>query len=457
MWRGSAFGGLEDVPAVQPVAARAEELRLGAIEDLAETLLEQGRLEEAILLLEGDVEALRYRERPVALRMRALAGCGRVTGALRTYQQFRVELRDDIGVTPSRALQDLEVQLLSESMSVGRAPAATCPTRSSNLPVRRSRLFGREADIAGVCDLLGSDRLVTITAPGGSGKTRLAIAVGEAELSRRAGGVWLVDLTAVTSGAEVPGAIAKALGLTLAGGDPAGEVVVFLTDLASLLILDNCEHVVDACAELAERLLEADGASVLLATSREALDVDGERIVLLGTLPSDTLDSPGVQLFVDRATAVDARFAVTEATSESVIGLCTRLDGLPLAIELAAARVTVMTAAELLAALDDRFEVLSGGRRRRRQRTLKATLDWSYDLLDSDEQRMFRFCGVFVDGFDIDSAAAIAEVPPITASRLIGALVAKSLVVRLDREVRSRFGLLETVRAYARVRFGGSR
>jgi predicted ATPase len=250
----------------------------------------------------------------------------------------------------------------------------------------------------------------------------------------------------------VSGAIAKAVRLTLGAGDPTDQVVGFLTDQAALVILDNCEHVIDSCAEFAERFLQVDGASVMLATSREALDVDGERIVVLGTLPSNASDSPGVQLFVDRATAVDRRFVLTEATSECVASICTRLDGLPLAIELAAVRVTVMSPSELLAALDDRFEVLSGGRRRQRHRTLKATLDWSYDLLGVEEQRVLRACGVFVDGFDIEAVAAVAEIPRPAAVQLIGALVAKSLVAPVDRGARSRFGLLETVREYAKRR-----
>jgi predicted ATPase/DNA-binding SARP family transcriptional activator len=449
LWRGQVYGGLDDVPTIQVAAACAEELRLSTLEDLGETLIELGRREDAILLLEGEGAALRYRERPVALVMRAMAESGRVTEALRAYQRFRVELRDDVGVTPSRALQDLETRLLSEAPG---PPAAACAPVSSNLPVRPTRLFGRDVDIASVCALLEWERLVTITAPGGSGKTRLAIAVGEAELPRRPGGVWLVDLTAVTSGAEVVGAVAQALGVTVSAGGSDDEVVRFIARSGLLLILDNCEHVIDACAELVEGLLETGGSSVVLATSREALDVDGERVVVLGTLPSDTLDAPGVQLFVDRATGVDATFALNAATAAAVIGVCSRLDGLPLAIELAAARVRAMTPAELLVALDDRFEVLSGGRRRRRHRTLRATLDWSYDLLATDEQRMFRACGVFVDGFDTDAAAAITTVSPTEATRLMAGLVAKSLVVRTDGGARSRFGMLETIRAYAQDR-----
>jgi predicted ATPase/class 3 adenylate cyclase len=322
----------------------------------------------------------------------------------------------------------------------------------SNLPVRPTRLFGREDDVSTVRGLLTTNRLVTVTAVGGVGKTRLAIAVGEAELPHRPAGVWLADLTAVVNGADVPAAIAKAAGLTLRDGDRSDQVITYLADKATLVILDNCEHVIDACAEFSERFLRVAGDAVVLATSREALDVEGERTMVLGPLPSNGPGSPGVRLFVDRAIAVDPRFELTDANAGTVAGLCTRLDGLPLAIELAAARVPVMTPTELLSGLDDRFQLLSGGRRRQRQRTLEATLDWSYDLLEPEEQRVLRALGVFVDGFDIDAVTAVTKIPRQTAIAVVEALVAKSLVVRIEPHDPARFGLLETVKAYAEDR-----
>ena len=322
----------------------------------------------------------------------------------------------------------------------------------SNLPVRPTRLIGREADIAKVRERLTASRLVTVTAVGGSGKTRVALAVGEAELPHRSFGVWFVDLTAIMNDADVPGAIATALGLTLTTGDPTAQVVMYLRDKHALLILDNCEHLIDACAELVEIFLASKGAASILATSREALAVDGEQIVVLSPLPSDTVDSPAVRLFVDRATAADPRFELTDANVATVATICTRLDGMPLAIELAAARITVMNPSELLAGLDNRFQLLSGGRRRQRARTLEATLDWSYDLLQSNDQRIFRALGVFVDGFDIDAVAAVAETSRTAALGAIEALVAKSLVDRADHHQTVRFRLLETVKAYAEDR-----
>ena len=322
----------------------------------------------------------------------------------------------------------------------------------SNLPVRPTRLLGREGAVAHARRMLAEHRLVTITAVGGSGKTRVAIEVGEEELAHRPGGVWFVDLTAVADKSELPGAVAGSVGLSLVAGDPAEQVIGYLADKTAMVILDNCEHLIDGCAAFAERFLAARGSTVLLATSREALDVDGERTMVLAPLPSDTSDSPAVQLFTDRATAVDPRFELTDANADTVAEIYTRLDGMPLAIELAAARVTVMNPAELLAGLDRRFQVLSGGRRRQRQRTLEATLDWSYDLLEPEEQRVFRALGVFVDGFDLDAVAAVTDRTRHEALDVIESLVAKSVVERSDRAGGTRFRLLETMKAYAEDR-----
>jgi predicted ATPase len=296
--------------------------------------------------------------------------------------------------------------------------------------------------------------------------------------------------------------VSTAMGLRLAGRNMADALFNYLQDKKLLIILDNCEHLIDACAEFAEQFLRTRSESVLLATSRETLDIDGERTLTLGTLAADSAASPAVQLFFDRASAIDPYFTLNETNTDAVVTLCSRLDGLPLAIELAAARISVMTPQELLAGLDDRFRLLDGGRRRQRQRTLDATLAWSYELLDPEQQELFRSLGVFVGGFDLEAVLAIsaptgsvrsseATVPTATSKnptlditgvtgridiagsrgsggagdhspqdvrRLLEALVAKSLVVRAEsHEPRTdgqittgaRFVLLETVKAYA--------
>jgi predicted ATPase/class 3 adenylate cyclase len=366
-------------------------------------------------------------------------------------------------------------------------PLRVTDTLATNLPARPTRLLGREHDIAMARQSLRVSRLVTIAGVGGSGKTRLAIAIGEEELAHRPGGVWFVDLTSITNGEGIAGAVSAAMGLRLAGRNVFEALFTYLQDKKLLIIIDNCEHLIDACAEFAERFLRIRSESVLLATSRETLDIDGERTLTLGTLSANSVDSPAVQLFYDRASAIDPYFALNETNTDAVVTLCTRLDGLPLAIELAAARISVMTPQELLAGLDDRFRLLDGGRRRQRQRTLDATLAWSYELLDTQQQTLFRSLGVFVGGFDLEAVLALSggshrlqgtntsdTTESVTSEsvtstvlgdqtttdtrRLLEALVTKSLVVRAESyEQRSddrptgpaRFVLLETVKAYA--------
>jgi predicted ATPase/class 3 adenylate cyclase len=356
----------------------------------------------------------------------------------------------DLGI---HRLRDVEQPVqLYQIGNASHPPLRTDNPRLSNLPVRPTRLIGREDDVATIQQLLAADRLVTLTAVGGSGKTRLAQAVGESELGQRSDGVWFVDLTAVQGRHELPEAIASAVGLALRIGDAVDQVIEYLIAKSALVILDNCEHLIDDVADFAERFLGSAGRASLLATSREMLDIDGERVYSVQPLASDGADSAGVMLFLDRAIAIDPGFVIDESNVDAVSTLCSRLDGIPLAIELAAIQVSVMTAKELLAGLDDRFQMLSGGRRRRRQRTLEATLDWSYDLLDQQSQQVFRTLGVFVDGFDLRSAAAVTGLSLPAATAAIQSLVAKSLVVRVERDDISRFGMLETVKAYAEER-----
>ena len=385
----------------------------------------------------------------IAARVEAAGHGGQI---LLTEQARAVAGVDAIDLGAHR-LRDVAEPLALFQVGDDEFPPLRVPDpRLSNLPARPTRLVGRDDDVSRVRRLLAMDRLVTLNAVGGSGKTRLALAVGELELARRPGGVWFVDLAAVMSDSEVPEAIAGAIGFSLRVGDPKEQIISYLADQSALVILDNCEHLVDAVADFADRFLSVTGRSSLLATSRETFDVEGERVYRVGPLPTDGPDSPGVALFVDRATAIEPDFMLDESNRDAVAALCTRLDGIPLAIELAAIQVAVMTPAELLAGLDDRFQLLSGGRRRGRQRTLEATLDWSYDLLDDDAQRTFRALGVFVDGFDLDAAAAVTGLSRAKTATLVQSLVAKSLLVRLDRDETARFGMLETVKAYAEDR-----
>jgi predicted ATPase len=327
------------------------------------------------------------------------------------------------------------------------------PLRSagrSSLPTAANAVLGRSADVAAVRRLLAEHRVVTIVAAGGIGKTRLAVEVADAEQSRWTDGVHFVDLTDLGANAEVAPVVARALGVEI-GADSSADLVRHVADRSLLIVLDNCEHVIDPCADLVEEILRAGGTSGVLATSREWLDIDGEHVYRLRPLDTTGPRSSAVDLFVERARAIEPDFQPDERTLDDIGVLCAHLDGIPLAIELAASRVSVMSPAELSSNLDDRFRLLSGGRRRSRRRTLSATLDWSYDLLGSEQQRIFRGLGAFAGSFDLRAVAAVCDIPPDVARDEVEALYQRSLVTRLD-DAPGRFRLLETIKSYAEGR-----
>lgn len=308
-------------------------------------------------------------------------------------------------------------------------------------------IIGREEDVDRIRRLLVEHRLVTLTGVGGSGKTRLALEVASEELPGREGGTYFVDLSPFGSGDEVPAAVAKALKLQLAVGDPVEQVVDYLSDKNALVVLDNCEHLIEAAGDLAERFCERESPARLLATSRELLGVPRERVVAVQPLSSDGWDAPAVRLFLERAKEVGG--PVEEADVDSIVDLCGQLDGLPLAIELAASRLAVLSPQELVSRIDERFRLLSGGRRRNRSRTLEAAIDWSYDLLDPDERRAFRSLGVFPGAFDIRAAAAICGLDEMDTVDRLESLADKSMLVVERSGPTTRYRLLETLRAYA--------
>ena len=327
-------------------------------------------------------------------------------------------------------------------------PLRTSSSAKSNLPVLANRLIGRDDDVRTVRSLLAEHRLVTLMATGGTGKTRLAIEVADQELPHWNDGVWFVDLTKAANDDDVAAEVARGIGLEIEGGDVAARVAAFVGGRSMLIVLDNCEHVIDACAELVEAILTERGSSKVLATSREWLDIAFERVYQVPSLGTDD-DGAAVKLFIERARASNPAF---EADDRALIAqVCVRLDGMPLAIELAAARVSVLPLDQLLEGLSDRFRLLSGGRRRQRGRTLEATIDWSYDLLEPDEQGFFRRLGVFLGSFDIAAAASVTDTSLAAATDLIEVLLARSLVASAP-EWPGRFQLLETLKAYAEDR-----
>ena len=337
------------------------------------------------------------------------------------------------------------------------------PAGPHNLPLAMTRMIGREEAVAELMSRLSSQRLVTVVGPGGIGKTTVALAVAERMIGSYGQGVWLVDLAPLGDPHLVPSAVAAVLGLGIGAEDPLPGLVAGLRDRRMLLLLDNCEHVIDAAASLAKAVLSGTPGVNILATSRELLRVTGERGYRLGPLNSpqpasgqsaaEAASFPAVQLFVERVTAIVEDFALTDANAPLVAGICRRLDGLPLAIEFAAPRVAVIGLEGLATHLDGGLPLLRARRRMAipRHRTMRAVVDWSYGLLTENEQRLFRAFGIFAGGFTVEAAAAVASdsMTGVDAMDRLADLVAKSLVVADVSGARPWFRLLGTTRAYA--------
>jgi len=369
----------------------------------------------------------------------------------------------DLGTHPLRDLPRPErvVQLCHPDLHSDFPPLRTANVvAAENLPVQLSSFIGRRAEISGIRDALAEDRLVTLTGAGGAGKTRLAIQVAAEIATEFADGVWYVDLAPITDPDVVPITVARALGLPDQPGQPTMDVLLrFTRDRQTLIVLDNCEHLLDSSAELIIALLGACPALTLLATSREPIGVTGE---VSWRVPSLSLTDEALELFSDRARRTKPDFRVTPDNSEVVTEICRRLDGLPLAIELAAARVRAMSPNEILDSLHDQFRLLTGGARAavRRQQTLRASVDWSHALLSEAERVLFRRLAVFHGGFDVDAAQAVAGGADAERYQVLDQLtllVDKSLVVVDDSKRGTRYRLLETVRQYAQEKLHEAR
>ena len=349
------------------------------------------------------------------------------------------------------------------------AAAASAPGAGSagshNLPRLRTQFVGRERELAECSRVLDEAQLLTITGIGGGGKTRLALQLAERLLGRFPGGVWFVDLAPVADGDRVRAALAAAIGAReMAGEDPVETIKTALQGKRVLVMFDNCEHVLPAVATLANHLLSLDGVQIL-ATSREGIGIDGERLFALRSLGVPSLEAErnvdelrevdAVKLFVDRARLAVHDFALTGTNASAVADICRRLDGIPLAIELAAARIRVLPAEQIRARLDDRFKLLTGGSKvaLARHQTLRATLQWSYDLLTPAERQLLRALSVFAGGWTLAHATRVwsESGDEFDTLDLLGRLIEKSLVLlERDRSGEPRYGLLETVRQYAR-------
>ena len=357
----------------------------------------------------------------------------------------------------------LVAQVSRSSSSTPPSPHRSAP-RSHNLPSRLARIVGREDAIREISEQLSTTRFVSVVGPGGMGKTTVAVAVAHALAHDFGGDVQFVDLGSTTEARQVATSIASALGLVLQTGDATSSLVAFLQDRRTLLVLDSCEHVVDAVAPLAERIFQDAPTISLLTTSRESLRVEGEhvhRMMPLDVPPAserlgaaEAMTFAAVQLFVERATAAGARLALTDVDAPVVADICRKLDGIALAIELAATRVDAYGIRGTAALLENRFKFLWQGRRTAlpRHQTLSAMLDWSYDLLSDREKAVLRRVSIFVGPFALDGVAAVASDVDVNAERAVdslGSLVDKSLVSVDAACAEARYRLLDTTRAYA--------
>jgi predicted ATPase/class 3 adenylate cyclase len=336
-------------------------------------------------------------------------------------------------------------QVVHPDLAASFPPVRGLDTYSNNLPSQRTSLIGRELEVARVGGLVGAHRVITLTGVGGVGKTRLAVQVA-ADLLPTFSNAWFVEFASVSDADDVPDTVARTLGAT-AISDPFATTAALLGGDRTLLVVDNCEHVVDSVADLVDRLTEACPNLCVLATSREALGVDGEYVVKVRSLDATT----ATELFVSRLEAAGAEAG--DVDHRMIQSICSRLDGIPLAIELAAARAATLGVPAVLGALDDRFNLLSGGRRRAMDRhgTMRATLDWSYRLLNADEQRLFQRLSVCPNGFELDTVqhlGASIDLEEHHATELLTSLVSKNMVAPETTAFGVRYRMLETIRAY---------
>jgi predicted ATPase/DNA-binding SARP family transcriptional activator len=443
LWQGEALGDLPDVPFVAAERARLEELRLVAVERRAEADVRAGRHAEVVAGLVDLAAAHPGREHLTFLLMLALYRSGRQVEALEVFQRHRRRLADELGIEPADELTALERAILRHDEALGAAPPAGARRGNVRLPV--SSFIGRDDELRRTVEALRGAAPVTLTGPGGVGKTRLALQSAVAAASDFPGGVWLVDLAGLTD----PALVVHQVALTLSVGDPldGDEVSTVLAALANqdglLLVLDNCEHLLVRCAELVDRVVRSCPGTRVLATSRQPLGVDGERVLVLAPLP----EPEACRLFEDRV----RRHGVEDddVARLPVPDICRALDGLPLALELAAGQVRALGPAELTARLDARLQFAN----RRfdapaRQRTLRDMVAWSHALLPEATQRTFTRLGVFASTMTMAAAEAVCGSDG--AAPRLAALVDSSLLVREpDAGGVARFRLLDTLRLFA--------
>jgi predicted ATPase len=494
LWRGPAFAELGTFEFALAERMRLDELKIATMEARLEAELTLGRHVEVV----GELKTLagRYplREHLHALLMTALYRSDRQAEALAAYEHARRILVSELGVDPGLPLQRLHQAILRHETGLDISPEImqkhphraafppgqlahadlpadfprfdTVPERTGNLPLQASSFIGRQRELEQTGAALGQARLVTLTGVGGVGKTRLALQAAGQTAGRFGDGAWLCELAPVRDVAGVDDAVAAVFSVTAQAGQSTCEALTeFLRGKQLLLVLDNCEHLLEGAAALARSLARSCQRLVILATSRESLGIEGERLVPVPPLEvpgadvdlAAITDAEAVRLFAERAVAVKPGFAVTEQNAAAVATVVRRLDGIALAIELAAARVPAMTPAELALRLERSFAVLAANRRDAvaRHQTLRATIDWSFELLAKPEQALLGRLAVFAGGATLGAAEAVcgAEgIEPGAVFELLASLVAQSLVIAEEHGPQTRYRLLETIRQYGEER-----
>ncbi len=460
MWRGAALNGFTDEAFARGEAVRLDELRLSALEQRVWADLELGRHGEVVEELQDLVTQHPFHEVFWEQLMVALYRSGRQADALRVYQTARANLAGELGIEPGPALRRMEERILVQDPTLEQTPAVTGST-PNEMPLQRTSFVGRERELAQGAELLEGSRLLTLTGAPGSGKTRLALRLAADRRSDFPHGSFFVPLAAITDPRLMDSAVARMLGLREVLGETALDgIKAFLRDRRVLLILDNFEQILGAAPQVGE-MLDAAPALTIMVTSRAPLELAGEQAFPVPPLSVPPVDGlldfealaayDAVALFVARARAADPNFDLDAGNAAAVAEITARLDGLPLAIELAAARVKLLTPQDLLSQLEQRLTLLTGGPADTidRHRTMRDAIAWSYELLEPEEQALFRRLGVFQGGFTLKAATAVADLPDLNVFDGVGSLLSRSLLHRPVHVGQARFAMLELMREFA--------
>ena len=470
LWRGPALADVEDAPFAAATVSRLDDLRLTAIQDRIDADLALGNGAQVVAELDALAADHPLDERIAGQRVKALAGVGRQAEALAEYERMRARLADELGVDPSAELREIHLAVLRG----GTAAAAASAAPRTNLRAQLTSFVGRDDEVARIGKLLDEGRLVTLVGPGGAGKTRLAVEAAAVLVDGVPDGIWFVELASVTDAADVPQTVLGSLGLReshlleqptkMTPRDAMSRLLDGLGDKRAVVVLDNCEHLIDATAELTDQLLARCHALRVVTTSREPLGIFGESLIVVPPLGQpapdapavEALEFPAVRLFADRAASVRPDFQIDDTNVRAAIEIVRRLDGLPLAIELAAARLRSLPIDEIAARLSDRFRLLTGGSRTAlpRHRTLRAVVEWSWDLLTPPERTLVERLAVFPAGATPRSAEAVCaddDVPADDVLDLLASLVDKSLLQE-SGQTDVRYRMLETIREYGQER-----